>query len=259
MNLIIGTSGFSYDDWKGNYYPEVIKKSEMLSYYSQHFASVEVNVTYYTIPPASSFDKMNSKTPDDFEFVVKVNQETTHKRKANKVAVKNLIESIKPLKDANKLGGLLAQFPYSFHNNEINRKYLLETKEYVKDIPLFVEFRNSSWIKTALTEFLKNNEIGYVNVDEPKLKGLIPEQDILTTNLGYVRFHGRNSEKWWDGVGSERYDYNYSNEELEAWLIRVSEILKKSYKTYVFFNNHPKGKAPANALRFEKMIQKYLD
>jgi uncharacterized protein YecE (DUF72 family) len=259
MKLVLGTSGFSYDDWKGNYYPETIKKSEMLTYYTQHFNAVEVNVTYYTIPAASSFEKMSSKTPSEFEFVVKLNQESTHRRIHNELAVKNLIEAVKPLSESKKLGGFLAQFPYSFHNNEKNRKYLLETRDLIKDIPLFVEFRNSSWVKKATNAFLKSNGIGYVNVDQPELKGLIPAQNILTSEIGYVRFHGRNSVQWWDGKGSERYDYNYSHDELQAWLIRVSEILRKSYKTYVFFNNHPKGNAPANALDFEKMMQQYLD
>jgi len=259
MNLLIGTSGFSYKDWKGNYYPEMIKSSEMLGYYTQHFNCIEINVSYYTIPAASSFEIMNSKTPDNFEFIVKVNQETTHIRRQNEVAVKNLVESLKPLLEAEKLAGLLAQFPYSFHNTEKNRKYLLETKEYVHDIPLFVEFRNHSWVNNAITDFLKNNAIGYVNVDEPALKGLIPAQSIVTSDLGYVRFHGRNNEKWWDGTGSERYQYDYSSDELQEWLVRISEILKKTYKTYVFFNNHPQGKAPANALTFEKMIRQYLD
>ena len=259
MNLVLGTSGFSYDDWKGNYYPDSIKKNEMLTYYTQHFNAVEGNVTYYIIPAASAFEKMSNKTPSGFEFVVKVNQETTHHRMHNELAVKNLIESVKPLSENNKLGGFLAQFPYSFHNNEKNRKYLLETRDLVKDIPLFVEFRNSSWVKKAIDGFLKSNGIGYVNVDEPELKGLIPAQNILTSEIGYVRFHGRNSEQWWDGKGSERYDYNYSHDELQAWLIKVSEILRKSYKTYVFFNNHPKGNAPANALDFEKMMKQYLD
>jgi uncharacterized protein YecE (DUF72 family) len=259
MNLLIGTSGFSYKDWKGHFYPESIKNSEMLSYYSRHFSCVELNVSYYTIPSASSFEIMNNKTPDNFEFIVKVNQETTHIRRQNEMALKNLVESVNPLIDAGKLAGFLAQFPYSFHNTEKNRKYLLQTREYVRDIPLFVEFRNNSWVKNATTEFLKSNAIGYVNVDEPQLKGLIPAQQIVTSTMGYVRFHGRNREKWWDGTGSERYEYDYSSEQLQEWLVRVSDILKKSYKTYVFFNNHPQGKAPANALAFEKMIRQYLD
>ena len=258
MKLICGTSGFSYDDWIGTFYPKSIKKSEMLKSYSEVFKAVELNVSYYTIPATSSFEKMNQKTPEDFEFIVKVNQETTHRRNQNKKAVQNLLEAVTPLSESNKLAGLLAQFPYSFYNNEQNRKYLLQTKEYVGDVPVFVEFRNDSWVNDAIPVFLKVNAIGYVNVDEPQLKGLLPAQDIATIDLGYIRFHGRNKEKWWDGKGSERYEYNYTNEELQSWLIRVSEIMKKSYKSYVFFNNHPKGNAPANAMTFEKMMQQYL-
>ena len=259
MNCLFGTSGFSYDDWKGHFYPETIKKNEMLSFYNLKFKTVEINVTYYTIPSADSFAKMTAKTDDDFEFVVKVHQETTHRRKENKRFVNLLIESLTPMREQNKLGGLLAQFPYSFKNSEDNRKYLLKTKELVKDIPLFVEFRNDSWNKSAINLFLETNSIGYVNVDEPNLKGLIPQQNWLTSNIGYVRFHGRNKEKWWDGVGSERYDYNYSLDQLKEWLVKISEILKKSYKSYIFFNNHPKGSAPANAQAFQQLVQQYIN
>ncbi len=258
MNYLFGTSGFSYDDWKGSFYPESIKKSEMLSFYTGQFKTVELNVSYYTIPSADSFAKMASKTGDDFEFIVKVHQETTHRRRDSKTYVDMLIESLKPLSEQNKLAGLLAQFPYSFPNSESNRKYLLSTKEFVKDIPLFVVFRNDSWAKFAIKGFLRTNDIGYVNVDEPNLKGLLPQQDWLTSNIGYIRFHGRNEKKWWDGKGSERYEYNYSSDQLKGWLVRISDILKKSYKSYIFFNNHPKGNAPANAQTMKAMLEQYI-
>lgn len=258
MNYRIGTSGFSYDDWKDVFYPPATSKSEMLSYYAEHFDTVEINVTYYTIPSAASFEKMCSKTHNDFEFIVKVNQETTHRRQDNKNAIEHLLESVKPLQEKGQLGGLLAQFPYAFHNTEYNRRYLLETRELVKDNPLFVEFRNAGWQQDAVREFLKLNDIGYVNVDEPQLKGLITAQNWLTSKKGYIRFHGRNELKWWDGKGSERYEYNYSNDELQSWLIRISDILKKSYKSYIFFNNHPKGNAPKNAQTLSEMIKQYI-
>ena len=95
-----------------------------------------------------------------------------------------------------KLGGLLAQFPYSFKNNEMNRKHLIQTKEFIGDYPLFVEFRNYTWNNISLLPFLERHDIGYVNVDEPRLRGLLPPQDIATTNIGYVRMHGRNSKNW---------------------------------------------------------------
>ncbi len=259
MNCLFGTSGFSYDDWKENFYPGNIKKNEMLSFYNGIFKTVEINVTYYTIPGAASFAKMAAKTDDDFEFIVKMNQETTHRRRDNKNITNILLESLKPLIEQKKLGGLLAQFPYSFPNTETNRKYILNTKEFVKDLPLFVEFRNESWAKFALKHFLKDNEIGYVNVDEPNLKGLLPMQDWLTTDIGYIRFHGRNEKKWWDGNGSERYEFNYNADQLKEWLVGISAILKKSYKSYVFFNNHPKGNAPANAQAMQHLLQQYIN
>ncbi len=258
MKFLIGTSGFSYEDWKGSFYPESIKKNEMLSFYNGVFQSVEINVTYYTIPPAAAFEKMAMKTGGAFEFIVKVNQETTHRRKENKSAIEALHQAISPLREQQKLGGLLAQFPYSFKNTEPNRKYLLETKEYAKDTPLFVEFRNNRWAHPAVKQFLKENEIGYVNVDEPELTGLMPKQNWLTAENGYIRFHGKNKEKWWDGQGSERYDYKYSMGELEQWLVGISEVLKKSYKSYIFFNNHPKGNAPANAQTLKKLLVEYI-
>jgi len=259
MTYLFGTSGFSYDDWKGNFYPEGIKKNEMLSFYDSMFKTVEINVTYYTIPSADAFAKMAGKTKDEFEFVVKVNQETTHRRRENKSSVNSLIEALKPLSEQKKLGGLLAQFPYSFPNTEQNRKYLLNTKEFVRDIPLFIEFRNASWNKTAIKEFLKVNDIGYVNVDEPNLKGLLPQQDWLTSDIGYIRFHGRNEKKWWDGKGSERYEYEYNTDQLKEWLVRISDVLKKSYKSYIFFNNHPKGNAPANAQSLQNLVKQYIN
>ena len=83
-NYAIGTSGFSYDDWIGTFYPTGISKNEMLLFYASHFKTVEINVTYYTIPSANSFEKMAGKVPAEFEFIVKVNRETTHRRLDNK-------------------------------------------------------------------------------------------------------------------------------------------------------------------------------
>ena len=122
-----------------------------------------------------------------------------------------------------------------------------------------MEFRNASWSKSAIKQFLIINEIGYVNVDEPNLKGLLPQQDWLTTDIGYIRFHGRNEKKWWDGKGSERYEYNYSTDQLKEWLVGISDILKKSYKSYIFFNNHPKGNAPANAQSLQDLLERYIN
>jgi len=253
--IYIGTSGYHYDDWREVFYPPGLPSNKMLEFYAQHFGTVEINATYYTIPSVQTFIKLAERTPDNFHFIIKVNQETTHRRKENESALQKLSESVKPLVDAGKFYGYLAQFPYSFKNNEFNRKYLVDTKKVLKSFVLFTEFRNFTWNKPQIAPFLENNDIGYVNVDEPNLKGLLPKQDIVTNKLGYIRFHGRNEASWWEGEGSERYDYEYPEEELNEWLTNVSNILRKTFKSYIFFNNHPTGKAVKNATQMIEILK----
>jgi uncharacterized protein YecE (DUF72 family) len=253
--LYIGTSGYSYQDWRDVFYPPALPSNQMLEYYCQSFNTVEINATYYTIPDQKTFSRMAEKTPPAFHFIVKTHQETTHRRKENRNSLQQLIESLKPLIEAGKFHGYLAQFPYSFKNNEQGRKYLIETKNILGSASLFVEFRNDTWLKPQVYEFLKNNDIGYVNVDQPKLKGLLPAQDIVTNNVGYIRLHGRNEKDWWEGQGTARYDYLYPEEELKEWLTNISAILKKTFKSYIFFNNHPGGKAIKNAQQMIELLK----
>lgn len=252
----IGTAGYSYEDWREVFYPARLEKPAMLAYYSRFFNTVEINATYYVIPSAATFERLTEKTPQDFEFIVKTHQETTHHRKENAAALARLTDAVHPLITAGKLKGFLAQFPFAFKNIEANRKYLRDTKKLIGHHPLFVEFRHASWNREPLHKFLADNDIGYVNVDEPPLKELLPAQEFVTNNLGYVRFHGRNTDTWWEGKGSARYDYLYRESELEGWLIHISGILKKAFKTYIFFNNHPGGKAVKNAQQMIALIKR---
>jgi uncharacterized protein YecE (DUF72 family) len=253
--LYLGTSGYSYEDWRAVFYPSDLPSNQMLDYYTNHFNTVEINATYYAIPNYKTFTRMAEKTPDNFHFIVKTHQETTHRRQENESSLLHLTESIQPLIDTGKFFGFLAQFPYSFKNSEQNRKYLIQTRKALGENALFVEFRNFTWLKPQLAAFLSNNDIGYVNVDEPPLKGLLPAQDIVTNKIGYIRLHGRNKGDWWDGKGSARYDYEYEDEELKEWLTNISTILKKTFKTYIFFNNHPGGKAVKNAKEMIEILK----
>jgi uncharacterized protein YecE (DUF72 family) len=259
VEITIGTCGYSYEDWRGHFYPEKIPKGDMLGFYAQYFKTVEINSSYYHIPSAETIKRIAKKTPPDFGFIVKTNQETTHRRKENEAALKQLTEALQPMLDSGKLKGLLAQFPYSFKNNEENRNYLFQTRKLSGALPLFVEFRNYTWENEYIPDFLKNNGIGYVNVDEPELKGLLPKQDIVTTDTGYIRLHGRNEKDWWDGTGSDRYNYEYDEEQLKEWLTNISNILKKTYKTYIFFNNHPNGQAVRNARQMVQILNDQMD
>jgi len=254
--LHIATSGFSYKDWLGNFYPGNLSPSQMLAYYSSHFDALELNVSYYTIPAQSSFAAMGSRVPGDFRFMVKVHREVTHNRNHPHESMRQLIHNTQPLAGQGRLAGFLAQFPFGFRNNFNNRRYLSNLKEMCEDIPLFIEFRHVSWAHPAVARYLSETGLGYVNVDEPDLKDLMPPQSLVTNGTAYIRFHGRNRESWWTGQGAQRYDYLYSEKELEAWLIQIKDILKKADRAYVFFNNHPGGKAPKNAMWLKKMVKK---
>ena len=258
MKAVIGTSGYSYEDWRGVFYPENLPKGKMLDFYVQHFKTVEINSSYYAIPHPAVFYQMTLKTPVDFEFVVKVHQSTTHERPKDDPALLKLLEAVKPMREAGKFAGFLAQFPYSFKNSPQSREYLKSINDQLQSLPLFVEFRNLTWDQPETYQFLQENQILYVNVDEPPLKGLLKPQEIVTGRLGYVRFHGRNSQEWWEGTNQTRYNYLYSKTELDEWLIGLSRILKKTYKTYIFFNNHPQGKAIQNANMMRELLESYL-
>ena len=258
IDIRIGTSGYSYEDWREVFYPPHLPKGKFLDFYAQFFNTVEINSTYYAIPSAQTIYYMARKVPPDFAFIVKTNKETTHVRQQNEEAVAQLLNAVKPMIEMQKFYGFLAQFPYSFKNNEANRRYLLQTRELIGDYPLFVEFRHKSWATPPLYDFLRRNEIGYVNVDEPTLPGLLPPQSIATTDYGYVRFHGRNAEHWWEGDNTTRYDYEYNEDELRAWLGHIERLTRRTHRTYIFFNNHPRGQAIKNARQMLNLLKNQL-
>ena len=257
--LYIGTSGFSYQDWIGPFYPENTEKGDMLTLYARQFNTVEINSSYYRIMPAAIFYHLERKVPADFKFVVKANQVMTHIRDKNEAVFQEFESSLQPILKNNKLGCVLAQFPYSFHYNNDNLDYLLYVKERIDYTPLIVEFRNNYWIKDLVFEFLKKNEIGFCMVDQPPLKGLISPITVVTSPLGYIRFHGRNKEKWWQHEHAyQRYDYLYSEQELEEWVPKIKEVTRKTGDQYIFMNNHYKGKATKNALMLMKLLRQEI-
>jgi uncharacterized protein YecE (DUF72 family) len=259
----VGTSGFSFPDWVGPIYPPNIKKPDMLIYYEKElgFKITEINFTYYSIPSPKSFDSMINKTSPEFEFTVKAHKSMTHEIKDkrtgklldNKEAFDNFLASIKPLIEEERLSAVLAQFPYSFYANENNNNYLRTFKERMGEIPLVVEFRNVRWHNQQSLNFLKDNEIGYCVVDEPKLKGLMPYNPTYTTNLGYFRLHGRN-RNWFNAPTSVRYDYLYTEEELKQFVPDIKEIADTTSNTLVMFNNCHAGSAVKNALELMRII-----
>jgi len=256
--IFIGTAGYSYRDWIGPYYPPGTASDKMLELYAAEFFFVEVNATYYRLPDWKMIKSMERKTPPGFQFVIKAHESITHQYSQDYLTnCRKFKQALQPLDENEKLGGILAQFPYSFQNNEANRKYLLALKEAFSPFPLIVEFRRRDWQQEAVFMLLKENSIAYTCVDEPQLKGLMSPLAIRTAQLAYLRFHGRNYTTWWNHKKPyERYNYLYSHEELTEWVPKIKAINQGAAKLFISFNNHFQAQAVANARMMQKILKK---
>jgi uncharacterized protein YecE (DUF72 family) len=245
--ILVGTSGYSYQDWKGPFYPSDIKDRDMLAFYAGRFPAVEINFTYYRLPAARTIAAIARKAPH-LSYAVKLTGDITHEGKLTKDLAADYRRGVKPMADAGVLGCLLAQFPWRFKYSPAALEFLKKVAGYFGDLNVVAEFRNDSWVNDDALGRLKEMKVGFCNVDEPRLKGLMPATAAATSDVGYFRFHGRNAKKWWrHEEAAERYDYLYTQKELEDWVPRVKEVAAKAKKTYVFMNNHPLGQAVTNA------------
>lgn len=195
--FLIGTSGYSFADWVGPFYPPGTPAAEFLPYYARHFGCVEVNSTYYGMPQASTMQRMHERTPEGFRFIVKLHQSMTHQGCDDALLYERFMQALEPLKAAGKYHGLLAQFPWSFRRDERAKAHLERMRECLAGEPLWVEFRHDSWMHPKLADWLRERALGYCCVDEPALPGLVPPVTHVTNGVGYVRFHGRNAKHWW--------------------------------------------------------------
>lgn len=216
---------------------------------------MELNSTFYALPKLSVVEAMVSKTGDGFLFSVKANQEMTHQRQQDGMVFKTFTQILRPFIEAGKLGCVLAQFPYSFGFSPQNRDYLSIFRERLNDLPIVVEFRNIQWLREEVFEWLRSQSIAFCCVDEPQLPKLLPPVAEITSNIGYVRFHGRNAIKWWQHEHAyERYDYAYSVEELKEWLPRIDKLNRLAEKTFIFANNHWRAQAISTIRQIRVMV-----
>jgi len=254
--ILVGTSGYSYDDWRGHFYPPELSKNKWLEFYAQHLPAVEINYTYYRPPAARTLAGMVERTRGKMNFAVKLHGSMTHERTAAPENYRAFLDACMPMREAGVLGTLLAQFPYSFHHNPANCDYLRRLREHLPDSDVVVEMRNARWVKQETFALLKELNFGWCNVDEPRLKGLLPPTAVATSDVGYVRFHGRNAEKWWQHERPEqRYDYLYTEAELAEWIPKLKQLEKLTKRTYAFTNNHFESKAVKNALMLIDLLK----
>jgi uncharacterized protein YecE (DUF72 family) len=256
MTILIGTSGFSYKDWVGPVYPEGLPKQEWLAYYAREFPTCELNFSYYRIPNARTLDRMAAKVPEGFLFAIKAYRGITHEREEPEAHMREFTAALAPLIEEKKFACVLAQFPHSFHADQANWEYLKRVREGFADLPVVVEFRSREWINERTFDELRELDFGFCCVDQPRFKSLVPPVAVATGPVAYVRFHGRNYDKWWrHDEAWERYDYSYSDEELEEWLPRIRQLDEESGLTLVYMNNHWQGQAVGTARQLRMLME----
>ena len=250
---IVGTSGYSFSDWVGEFYPEWTDSKEMLDRYVEHFEAVELNFSYYRVPTAEMLENIARKTPEGFAFWIKGNQKTTHEQ--DRSIADEFLSALAPLRESGKLAGVLLQFPQAFHRTVENRKYLSAAIGDFASVPLAVEFRHYSWENDSTVKGLRDRNVTLVIPDVPDLRGLYrPQAPVVTSEIGYLRLHSRNSEKWYAG-GAKRYDYDYSLSELTGILSQWSSLESEVDKIYTFFNNCHRGQAARNSEAFRRLLE----
>ena len=280
----IGTCSWADDALSKHWYPQGVKAGERLAYYAEHFDTVEVDSTYYRLPGEEMVQRWAERTPDGFVMHVKAfGLMTRHPVKVESLppdlrdeaptdergrverpsrefrgeVFRRFLTALEPLRTSGKLGGILFQFP----------PYV------VGDDELLVEFRHVSWLddehRDETLRFLEELGAANVIVDAPRIDGaknLIPTIPALTSPTAYIRFHGRNASTWnkRGGGAAERFDYLYSDDELEEWVPTLRELSGEAEQAYAFFNNNatsPDGhggrmaQAAANAKQLQRLLQ----
>jgi uncharacterized protein YecE (DUF72 family) len=289
MPLRIGTSGWNYPTgrgrWNGVFYPSRRPRGfDELSYYAEHFTTVEVNSTFYGEAKASVSRAWVERTPPTFEFSLKLYRKFTHPRmyaEATRAAahvseplpqallapgqpdIDSFRRGIDPIVSSGRLGALLAQFPPSFKDTPASREYLAWLLKAFHDYPVAVELRHRSWSDRIGDTLTLLNAFGaaWTQIDEPKFRFSI-RQNLLPNVRGfyYLRLHGRNAAAWWRHERTEdRYDYLYSPDELKPYAETAVAVRQLVRKMYLYFNNHFAAKSVANAVMITRQLGEPID
>jgi uncharacterized protein YecE (DUF72 family) len=257
----IGPAGWSYKDWEGVVYPQKPSKAfDPLKYLAQFFTTIEINSSFYRPPAASTTKSWANRVAanKEFAFTAKLFRLFTHERgKATAKDEKEFREGMDVLAKAGKLGSVLLQFPWSFKNTPDDRIYLGRLLEQFSDYPLVVEVRHTSWNIPEVYEWLEERGVGICNIDQPVFSKSIRPAALTTSPVGYVRLHGRNYKDWFreNAPRDDRYNYLYSLDELDPWLVRIKEVAKQTRETYVITNNHFRGQAVVNAVEIKAALE----
>jgi uncharacterized protein YecE (DUF72 family) len=243
--LHIGTSGWSYNEWGGVFYPTT--NTNKLTFYSKTFGTAEIDSTFYAYPQKGMVMGWSRYTPDDFVFSAKLPREITHEKnlelaKGVESDLTRFLSLLKPLIASGKLGPLLIQLPPGFTYANGLAKLEAFLRKIPEDIMFAAEFRHPSWLREDVWSLLKSHRVANVIVDEP----LLPPDTVVTADFAFIRWHGRGSRPW--------YNYRYRESELGSWVPKVKEVTSRAKKTFGYFNNHFRGFAVENSLRMMQLL-----
>ncbi len=256
--LYIGTSGWWYEDWKGIVYPAA-DRHDHLVFMARHFNALEINVSFYRdVSAAMSAGWLRRiRQFRDFQFTAKLHQRFTHERHDPFPAMdlRHSLAGLEPIREAGRLGAVLAQFPWSVRDDAHHRDWLKNLRDACAGYRVVIELRHDSWLKEPALKFLGSLDVGFCNIDQPAHDHCIPPTELVMGRVAYVRLHGRNHARWFDhDEASQRYDYMYTEHEINYWVGRIRRIQPQADDTFVFTNNHFRGQAPANALELKAKL-----
>ena len=232
MQFLVGTSGYSYKEWKGSFYPEDLPQSEMLPFYARHFAAVEINGSFYRLPTAATIKSWTSQVPANFQFVLKSPQTITHfkRLKEPKTTLKPFLQIAAHLKKHR--GPLYFQLPGNFKRDLPRLDTLLSVLK--KAGPITFEFRHASWFDDQIFALLRKHQCALCINDSEKS----PFTDIVSTApWSYLRFRRGH----------------YTDKQLVAWIKKIRQ--QPWTHAYIFFMHEDTGTGPKLAHRFLKLLE----
>ena len=252
----IGCSGWNYPEWVGSFYH---KRNDLFLQYSEHFNCVEINSSFYSFPSQQSVKSWirEGSIRKNFSFSVKMPGKITHElllqdpESSIEEAIRFEREVLAPLKNAKMLIGCLVQLPPFFGIREWQKLISMATELNRDSFRYFVETRNSSLDNPQVDKSLSSMNLSRVLIDTPNMRIAFEKK---VGRILYARFHGRNAEEWKSGNGMSKYDYSYSEAELKEISLTLSSLSSAHDDIFVFFNNHPHGNAPANAMRLREIM-----
>lgn len=239
MAIHIGTSGWHYKHWIGAFYPPDIRPSMMLRWYAESFDSVEINNTFYRLPPAAALETWCRETKPGFCFAIKASRYITHNRKLTdpESAKEKFISLVERL--GSRLGPILFQLPPAWKANAERLREFLgglpRTHHYV------FEFRNPAWNVAPVYEVLRRHNAAFCMYE---LAGYQSPMEI-TADFTYVRLHGPG----------DKYQGDYSDRVLRSWATRIKAWCREIRHVFVYFDNDQAGFAAKNALKLKRMVE----